>query len=65
MADIYLNDILITTTTSSNTTYYTNNTILINANVGNNTLKFVEVGNYTKARYGIGIVIDEISLYLI
>ena len=63
MAEIYLNGVLITTSIP-NTTEETNETILINATAGNNTLKFVEIGDFS-GDSRLGLFIDEVSLYLI
>ena len=63
MAEIYWNDVLITTAIP-NTTEVTNETIEINTTAGNNTLKFVEIGD-TNHIASVGLFIDEISLYFI
>ena len=63
ISEIYWNDALITTIIP-NTTEETYETILINATSGTNTLKFVEIGDFSDP-YDYGLLIDEVSLYRI
>ena len=63
VAEIYLDDVLITTA-MPNTTEVTNETILINTTAGNHALKFIEIGD-SSGFAAFGLVIDEVSLYFV